>query len=454
MEEEQMESAEIDVGANVDVRKLMGEIRAEVDRKRRAGLYPVDVLEELDVLMATSEDGDDSLRNAMLVMRQSAVFSPAVSTASRKGPLAPVAASFKRAVRGSTSWYVSGILQQVELFAAHAIRVIGLLTERVRRVEDRLPDGVLEEIRREFGERLDAAGRRVDKAHEVYEALIARIETLETEGDLVRREWLPMLERSVRGLRQRVVETDGTPERRASAPARGSLEIDVALDYLAFENRFRGSEETIRNQQRSYVELFTDRPGPVVDLGCGRGEFLELLVAAGVDAYGVDQHADMIDLCREKELDAREADALEHLASVQGRSLGGIFSAQMIEHLEMRDVPRLFELAADALALGGRLVVETINPESLFVFAAAFYVDLGHLRPLHPLTLRYLAEKSGFADVDVRYSSPPPPELRPATLRPSGTEPLDAVIDSVNENFRRLDQVVFGPQDYALIATR
>lgn len=448
-----MEASEIAVGADVDVRRLMGEIRAEVDRKRRAGLYPVEVLEELDVLM-TSEGGEDSLRPAMLLLRQSAVFSAAVETASRKGPVSPIAASFKRAVRGSTSWYISGILQQVERFAAHAIRVIELLAQRVRRVEDRLPDGVLEQIRQEFGERLDEAGGQVDKAHRAYQALVARIEKLEAEDDLIRRERLPMLERSVRGLRERALGVSSLAEERAPSSAHGSLDADVALDYLAFENRFRGSEATIRDQQRSYVELFGDRPGPVVDLGCGRGEFLHLLVEAGIDAYGVDRHPDMIDLCREKELDARQADAVEHLASVRGRSLGGIFSAQMIEHLEMRDVPRFFDLAADALAPGGRLVIETINPESLFVFAAAFYVDLGHLRPLHPLTLRFLAEKTGFTDVHVLYSSPPPPELRPAMLDTSGTKPLDVVIESVNENFRRLDQVVFGPQDYALIATR
>jgi O-antigen chain-terminating methyltransferase len=131
-----------------------------------------------------------------------------------------------------------------------------------------------------------------------------------------------------------------------------------------------------------------------------------------------------------------------------------LFSAQTIEHLDVRDVPRLFELAADAVAPGGRLVIETINPESLFVFAAAFYVDLGHLRPLHALTLQFLAEKTGFQNVEVRYSSPVPDGIRLLSITETGAEPLDRVIRDVNESLRRANSVLFGPQDYAIIATR
>jgi O-antigen chain-terminating methyltransferase len=142
------------------------------------------------------------------------------------------------------------------------------------------------------------------------------------------------------------------------------------------------------------------------------------------------------------------------LSSVPSVTLGGVFSSQMIEHLDLRDVPRFFELAADVLLPGGRLIVETVNPESLFVFAGAFYVDLGHLRPLHALTLQFLAEKAGFSNVRVEYCSLPPTDLRPAQLEPTGDESLDRVIEGINQNFRRLDDIVFGPQDYALIADR
>jgi O-antigen chain-terminating methyltransferase len=435
------ETQELSVGADVDVRKLMEDIRAEVERKRRAGLYPPSVLEELDFIMA-GESADESIKSAMLLLRQSALFSTDVSTASKKGLAAPAAAAFKKAVKGSTSWYVSGILQQVDLFAAHAIRVIGLLSERIRHLEERIPEGALEELQG----RLEAGERE-------RREMSARLDGLESHAEVARpHERIPILERSIRGLRERL-ESAATEDGMPVARVQG-LGQDLALDYLDFENRFRGSEEAIRDKQHSYTALFKNVQGPVVDLGCGRGEFLELLAEAGIQGYGVDRHPDMIDLCREKGFQVDEADVLEHLASVPAQSLGGIFCAQMIEHLDVKDVPRFFDLAADALAPGGHLVVETINPESLFVFSAAFYVDLGHLRPLHPLTLRFIAEKVGFAEVRIEYLSPPPPELRPEALDKTGEEHLDGVIDDVNRNFQRLDDVVFGPQDYALVARR
>jgi O-antigen chain-terminating methyltransferase len=221
-----------------------------------------------------------------------------------------------------------------------------------------------------------------------------------------------------------------------------------------FENNFRGPEEEIRRRQQAYVDYFRDPPGSVADLGCGRGEFLTLLADAGIKCYGVDRHPDMVERCKEQGLEAVVGDALDHLASVEPGTLGGVFSAQMIEHLDVRDVPRFFELAAQALAPGGRCVVETLNPRSLFVFAAAFYVDLGHLRPLHPYTLQFLAEKAGFADVHVDYVSPPPDDLRPARIEATGDPRIDGILDSINENFKRLDDVIFGAQDYAIVATR
>jgi O-antigen chain-terminating methyltransferase len=226
------------------------------------------------------------------------------------------------------------------------------------------------------------------------------------------------------------------------------------FDYVEFENHFRGSLEEIADRQRRYVAEFAGAARPVVDLGCGRGEFLGLLAEAGVVAYGVDRHPDMVATTRAKGFEVVEADAFEHLASVEPGSLGGIFCAQMVEHLATAEVPTFFELANQALAVGAPLIVETINPESLFVFAHAFYVDLGHLRPLHPLTLEFLAQAAGFGSVRIDRVSPIPPEFRPRPLPPVEDEPLAAVVASVDENFRRIDDLLFAPQDFAVVARR
>ena len=437
-----MESSEMVVGADVDVKQLMQEIHAEIERKKEAGLYPPDLLQDLD-FVAGIEPGtpDDELNRAMDLFRQSTGFTSRVETGSRLPVVAPLATAYKRVVQKGAGWYIGAVLGQAQNFAGHTNRVMGMLADRIHELDERV-----EELQPDVEEQT--------ATKEAAAAVQQRVEALEADSGTVRaRERLALLERSVRGLEQRVTEGVPTPSDGA-APAEVEAKIELDLDYVDFENHFRGSEESIRLKQGSYLDLFRDVPGPVVDLGCGRGEFLELCSGAGIPSYGVDRNPGMVALCKEKGLDAREEDLLEHLASIPASSLGGLFCAQTVEHLSVRDVPRFFELAASAIASGGRLVIETINPESLFVFASAFYVDLGHLRPLHPLTLRFLADKNAFRDIDIRYSSSPGDDIRTIELSLTGTEPVDTVIRDVNENFRRINKIVFGPQDFAVIATR
>lgn len=419
----------------VDVQALVAEIRSEAESKRRALAAEGGAFDELDALLGNVRT--DSLDSAVRRVRQSAAFSPSVPTASRKGAAAPVASAFKRAVRASTSWYLSAILQQVEVFADQTANAIALLAEHLNRMEGRSAD----------------LASRLTGVQDSVQAVTDALETLKAEAADDRiRDRLALLERSVRGIRERLAGEGPLPAPATERwKASGS---DLSIDYLDFENQFRGTEAEILERQRSYVAIFDGADKPVVDVGCGRGEFLELLRAEGIESYGVDRHPDMVDVCREKGLQALESDALGHLAGVAEGSLGGIFCAQMIEHLDVRDVPRFFELAASALGSGGRLVVETINPESLIVFARSFYLDLGHLRPLHPLTLSFLAEKSGFREVRVEFSSLPPDDVRLTVVPKPDAGTLDAQIEAINENFHRLDNVVFGPQDYAVVAVR
>jgi hypothetical protein len=162
----------------------------------------------------------------------------------------------------------------------------------------------------------------------------------------------------------------------------------------------------------------------------------------------------MVSVCRKRGLDVRQEGILEHLAGLPEGSLGGIFCAQVVEHLDSADVIRFFELAWSALAEGGVLTVETLNPRSLATFTNALYVDLGHLRPLHPLTLTFLADRVGFRDIGVRYSSPIPEAGRLRELPVTGDERLRPLVSLMNENLQRIDQILFGPQDFAVVARR
>jgi O-antigen chain-terminating methyltransferase len=217
--------------------------------------------------------------------------------------------------------------------------------------------------------------------------------------------------------------------------------------YAGFENRFRGGEEEVKNQLRQYVSCFP-KTGTVLDLGCGRGEFLELLRDEGIDATGVDNNGQMVDICLDKGLRCEKGDLLEKLAERPDGSLGGLFSSQVIEHLPPDYLKRLVELGRRKLAPGGTLVFETINPLSVFALVQVYYLDPSHRNPVHPQALKFMLEAAGFEGVEIRCSSALERErLQPLPGADERTSVLNRNIDSLNE-------LLFGPVNYAAIAGR
>jgi 2-polyprenyl-3-methyl-5-hydroxy-6-metoxy-1,4-benzoquinol methylase len=154
----------------------------------------------------------------------------------------------------------------------------------------------------------------------------------------------------------------------AEKPVLPLPELEPAFDYVGFEDRFRGNEEELKERQRTYLQYFQDKEN-VLDIGCGRGEFLELLRECGIKARGVDLDLDMVLLCREKGLDVVMDDAFAHLTVLPDDSVGGVFAAQVIEHLHPRRVIELVRLCYRKLVPGGVLILETPNPKCLMVFA-------------------------------------------------------------------------------------
>ena len=134
----------------------------------------------------------------------------------------------------------------------------------------------------------------------------------------------------------------------------------------------------------------------VLDIGCGRGEFLDLLRQQGVRARGLDINHEMVEVCRQRGLDASEGDALGYLRGLADESLGGIFAAQVVEHLEPDYLVRLLQRAGEVLRPGGVLVLETVNVACWFAFFQSYVRDITHVRPLHPETLAYFVRASGF----------------------------------------------------------
>ena len=239
------------------------------------------------------------------------------------------------------------------------------------------------------------------------------------------------------------------PSSQASPP-----DLD-SFKYVGFEEAFRGSAEEIRARLAEYVPLFAGR-SDVLDIGCGRGEFLDLLREHGIPARGLDLNHEMVEVSRGRGLEVAEGDALEHLRSLEDASLGGIFAAQVVEHLEPQYLMRLIETAGHKLRPEGLIVLETINPACWVAFFESYIRDLTHVRPLHPETLQYLVRVSGFPQVAIEYKSPIPESarLQPVAVSPGDGSPLAALAETLNENTAKLNARLFTYQDYAVIGRK
>jgi SAM-dependent methyltransferase len=251
----------------------------------------------------------------------------------------------------------------------------------------------------------------------------------------------------------------GSEEGRSAVGAgsdRGLTPFGAALDaykYVAFEDQFRGSRDAIRTRLASYVPHFAGA-SVVLDVGCGRGEFLELLQAAGITARGIDLNHEMTELCRARGLDVQQADVVTYLASIADASLGGIFAAQVVEHLQPAYLLRFLELAFLKLRPGGVIVLETLNPACWVAFFDSYIRDITHVWPLHPDTLKYLALASGFTSVEVEYRSPVPEEDKLQALPDLHGLLPGELLEAFNENVRKLNARMFTNLDYAVVAVK
>jgi O-antigen chain-terminating methyltransferase len=251
--------------------------------------------------------------------------------------------------------------------------------------------------------------------------------------DRIRTEYEGLIHSELRLVRQRAGAIAHTAAAPTPVPA---PETALPFDYGRFAERFRGSAESVKTRFEFYVPYFSECRD-VLDLGCGRGEFLELLRDAGIAARGVDLNTETIELCREKGLKAEVADLFMHLAGLPDAALDGIFCAQVVEHLAPARLPELIRLAGRKLRRGGVLAVETPNPECLAIFATHFYLDPTHTRPVPHALLAFYMEEYGIGRIEVHQRSP-------------AVESMPALAE-LPPSFR---EAFFGGLDYAILGRK
>lgn len=225
--------------------------------------------------------------------------------------------------------------------------------------------------------------------------------------------------------------------------------VPLDLDYFSFEEKYRGDRADIKNRQRAFLDLFREK-GKIVDIGCGRGEFVELLTENGINVTGIDINDDMVRYCTEQGLPVLKMDAFEYLEAMDNNSLGGIFMSQVIEHMQPKEVIRFIRIANTKLKPGGVLLIETIDPSNIVAISTWFYMDLSHTRPLHPLTARFLFESEGFGEIRFIHSNPDKEHEIPA-LQIDG---VSGNLSEFNKSMGHVNKLLNGPQDYAIYGTK
>ena len=188
----------------------------------------------------------------------------------------------------------------------------------------------------------------------------------------------------------------------------------------------------------------------MVDIGCGRGEFLELLRENKISARGVELGLDQFLLCKEKGLDVLQADLFDFLESLPDESLGGLFSAQVIEHMTASDQLRYVALAHKKTMPGSPVIFETINAQCVYAVVRNFFLDPTHVRPIHPETLKFAMETMQFKNVELRFSGPVSDKQIPL-LQVNGEI---AQLEAFNRSMQEVNMLLYGYQDYAAIGWR
>lgn len=409
-----------------DVQTLMERIRRRIEEKKKSGLYAPEDVERIEKIRLEikspdgEEEGDLSTRLSRLSYLCDTARPPEFR--SHRRILGPLVQGIKMIVRRLTEPYVQMIFHRQVEFNRELTRLLNqmILDTRFHRSEGAKRLAEMDQALQGLARSLETFPRELQAQKNAFEEVLARLKAL---GERIPERAL------LEDLQERVRE----PE------------------YARFEDLHRGSEEDIRWKQKRYLPYFRDR-GLVLDIGCGRGEFLELLQEESIPAIGVDTNREMVERCRNKGLQAVAQDGLRYLKDQGDESLGGVFLGQVIEHLDPEDLREWVRTAFVKLRAGGVLLAETINPQCLSTFSGAFYLDLSHKKPVHPEAARFLWRSLGFREVEILYVSPYPEEMKlKEMVRLEDDSYEDELARLFNENMRALNALLYGHQDYAVV---
>ena len=397
--------------ARVD--ELVARLKARVEQRRRDGVYPPGLEDDLDahfqrIARHRVEPDTEALEACLAALEERIAFS--VERIGLESGV-PGGSALHRTVSRIVGRQTQGILQQVQEFA----------------------DAVRDALR-EMADSLD------DPATHVHADLVGQLDAVF--------ERLAAFERgpvdsaaAVADLRRRVEELEAAERVRRFRPS---------YDRSRLADESLGPRDEVKHERMATAELLRDA-APVLDLGCGRGELVEALTELGVDATGVEADGQLAAVASEHGVAVVVENPLAVLAAADDASLGAVTALELVERLTGQELVELVALAAEKVRGGGLVLVEAGNPESLLTLTRRLPLEPAHAHAVHPAYLTFLFREAGFADVRVEWRSPANDE---ELLDELPELPEGEVAKVVNENARRLNQLLFAPRDYLLIATR
>ena len=339
-------------------------------------------------------------------------------------------------VHGEVRRYIDPSLWKQGEFNSCIVRILNGISERLGRVDDRIAQSQ-SAISDQVNDRIAQSQSKVysDIDEQVRSVILAM------NKDIENRAWLAGI------LEEKIAKSK---EMRSDEMLLSQV---TGLNYFIFEDGFRGSRNDTKAKQLKFVKYFEGCKN-VLDIGCGRGEFLELLKDNGISGHGIDIDEDMVRYCRSRDLNVKKLDAVSYLNQLEDKSLDGIFIDQVVEHLDPDYLIKMIDLCYKKMLFGAYIIMETVNPLSLLSLAN-FYMDMSHKRPVHPETLKFLMSAAGFRETVAQFYEP---AIEDGRLRYIDADELAekerSLADIINRNTDMLNNMIFGPQDYAAIGKK
>jgi len=453
----------------ISVEEIMDKIRENIKKRKECGVYKNDSYKEVEYAFSEMSSKGKTPQESETTNVDFEICNTNYSISSHRPVLGEFLTKGRKLVHGEVRRYVDPVFQkqsyinydlasllneakervsscynQIEQLRTdleklehenstlkYKIEQLNSETEKLRVESEKLKSEIVTDVKRD----LESISKNIESSvSKEVKSVISAIDL-----DLDNKAWL-----------SRILET--RIQKGCSEAINSSDTADAGINYYVFEEKFRGSRESILKHFASFMNYFTNCTN-VLDIGCGRGEFLELARERGINARGIDVNEDMISFCKSKGLDVELKDAIEALCEIDDKSLDGIFISQVVEHLSPDYLVNLLNLCNKKMKYGFYIIVETVNPLSLFSFAN-FYIDLSHVKPIHPETLKFLLNTTGFRDIEVKLLSPLPSEMKLQRLLDDPADKSSHMIEICNRNIDIINTALYGAQDYAIIGKK